>query len=77
MFPLIKQLYQRSVEQNDASSLTIAKEFGGILEGLQSSLEVTDSTWLIETFTAMSNRGLPAKMADSQQAKASQVVHFA
>lgn len=74
MFPLIKQLYEKSVDRNDASIVTISKEFGGILEGLQSCLPVSDTMWFLECFTTLSNRGLPAKPGNVQQANASQVI---
>lgn len=73
MFPLIKQLYEKSVELNDLSCVTIARDFGGILEGLRSCLPVSDSIWFLESFTALSNKGLPAKPGDNQYANASQV----
>lgn len=73
MFPLIKQLYEKSVDNNDISCVTIAKEFGGILKGLQSCLPVSDSMWFLESFGGLSNRGLPAKPGDTQYANASQV----
>lgn len=73
MFPLIKQLYEKSIGQNDISCITIAKDFGGILEGLQSCLPMSDCMWFLESFSALSNKGLPAKPGDNQYANASQV----
>lgn len=73
MFPLIKHLYEKSVEQSDISCVTIAKDFGGILEGLQTCLPVSDSIWFLDSFSALANKGLPAKAGDNQYANASQV----
>lgn len=75
MFPLIKQLYEKSIHHNDISCVTIAKEFGSILEGLQSCLPVSDSMWFLESFTALSNKGLPTKPGDAQHANTSQVIN--
>lgn len=76
MFPLIKQLYEKCLDHNDISSVTIAKEFSGILDGMQSCLPVSDSMWFLGCFTELLNRGLPTKPGDTQQVSASQLVNF-
>lgn len=70
---MIKQLYDKSMEMNDIGCVAIAKEFGGILRGLQSCLAISDSMWFLEIFTMLSNKGLPAKPGDQFFTNASQV----
>ncbi|KAF5272713.1 hypothetical protein FQA39_LY07740 [Lamprigera yunnana] len=62
LLPLIKQLCERSVKQDDLTAMTIAKVIGKILEGLQDVLTVPETLWFLSFYKKLASKGL--KMED-------------
>uniref|UniRef100_A0A1Y1KKB2 Serine/threonine-protein phosphatase 4 regulatory subunit 4 n=3 Tax=Photinus pyralis TaxID=7054 RepID=A0A1Y1KKB2_PHOPY len=58
LLPLLKQLCERSLKQDELTPATLSKEIGRIFEGLQHAFTATEALWFLNFYKKLATKGL-------------------